>query len=119
EADIAQHVKEIFDIAEEYNKDVSMLVDDAGDPGLRSLEVMAVEALRRGWQGRALPHHARAMALYPQPYFQKVAALLRKASIGVVSDPHTGPLHAPVKGLFEAGELVCLGQKVISTSYYP
>lgn len=119
EADIAQHVREVFDIAVEYDKDISMLVDDAGDPGLRSLEVMAVEAIRRGWQGRVLAHHARAMALYPKPYFQKVAALLKKADMGVVSDPHTGPLHARVRELLEEGVLVCLGQDDISDAFYP
>ncbi|HLE51113.1 MAG TPA: amidohydrolase family protein [Anaerolineales bacterium] len=119
EADIAEHIKEVFDIAVEYDKDVSMLVDDAGDAGLRSLESMAVESIRRGWQGRALAHHARAMALYPKPYFQKVAALLKKAEMGVVSDPHTGPLHARVKELLEEGVLVCLGQDDISDAYYP
>ncbi len=119
EADIAQHVKEIFDIAVKYEKDVSMLVDDAGDPGLRSLETMAIEAIHRGWQGRVLAHHARAMALYPKPYFQKVAALLKKADMGVVSDPHTGPLHARVRELLEEGVLVCLGQDDISDAYYP
>jgi cytosine/creatinine deaminase len=119
EADVTQHVREIFDLAQEFNKDVSMLVDDAGDPGLRSLEAMAVEAIRRGWQGRALAHHARAMALYPQPYFQKVAALLKQAKMAVVSDPHTGPLHARVKELLAEGVNVCLGQDDISDAYYP
>jgi cytosine deaminase len=119
EADIQQHVKEVFDLAQEFNKDVSMLVDDAGDPGLRSLEAMAVEAIRRGWQGRALAHHARAMALYPQPYFQKIAALLKQAKMTVVSDPHTGPLHARVKELLAEGVTVCLGQDDISDAYYP
>ena len=119
EADIQQHVREIFDLAQEFNKDVSMLVDDAGDPGLRSLEAMAVEAIQRGWQGRALAHHARAMALYPQPYFQKVAALLKNANMAVVSDPHTGPLHARVKELLAEGVNVCLGQDDISDAYYP
>lgn len=119
EADIRDHVKEIFDLAQEFDKDVSMLVDDAGDAGLRSLEVMAVEAIRRGWQGRALAHHARAMELYPQPYFQKVAALLKQARMSVVSDPHTGPLHARVKELLEEGVNVCLGQDDISDGYYP
>lgn len=119
EADIQAHVKEIFALAEEFNKDVSMLVDDAGDAGLRSLEAMAVETIRRGWQGRALAHHARAMELYPQPYFQKVAALLKQAQIPVVSDPHTGPLHARVKELLEEGVTVCLGQDDISDGYYP
>jgi cytosine deaminase len=119
EADIRAHIKEIFDLAQEFEKDVSMLVDDAGDAGLRSLEAMAVETTRRGWQGRALAHHARAMELYPQPYFQKVAALLKQANLAVVSDPHTGPLHARVKELLEEGVTVCLGQDDISDGYYP
>lgn len=119
ETEIQKHVQEIFDLAQEFNKDVSMLVDDAGDAGLRSLEAMAVEAVKRGWQGRALAHHARAMELYPQPYFQKVAALLRQANMAVVSDPHTGPLHARVKELMEEGVTVCLGQDDISDGYYP
>jgi cytosine deaminase len=119
EEDIRKHIQIIFDLAEQFDKDVSMLVDDAGDPGLRSLEWMAVETIHRGWQGRALAHHARAMALYPTPYFQKVAALLKKAQMGVVSDPHTGPLHARVKELLQEGVLVCIAQDDISDAYYP
>jgi cytosine deaminase len=80
---------------------------------------MAVESIKRGWQGRALAHHARAMELYPQPYFQKVAALLKQAQMAIVSDPHTGPLHARVKELLEEGVTVCLGQDDISDGYYP
>ncbi len=119
EADIEDHINVIFEIAEKYDKPVSMLVDDAGDPGLRSLEVMALETIKRGWHGRSLAHHARAMALYPKPYFQKVAALLNKAEMGIVSDPHTGPLHARIRELREEGVLVCLGMDDISDAYYP
>lgn len=119
EADMLEHIKEIFEIAEEFDADISMLVDDAGDPGLRSLEMMAVETIRRGWQGRVLAHHARAMHLYPKPYFKKLAALLKSARVGVVSDPHTGPLHACVSELLEEGCLVGLGQDDISDAYYP
>jgi len=118
DADIAEHVKAIFDIAEEFDADVSMLVDDAGDPGLRSIELMAVETIKRKRFGRSLAHHARAMALYPKPYFQKLSALLKKAQMGVVSDPQTGPLHARVHELLEEGNLVCLGQDDISDAYY-
>lgn len=118
ESDIAEHVKVIFDIADEFDADVSMLVDDAGDAGLRSLELMAVETIKRKRFGRSLAHHARAMALYPEPYFQKVSALLKQAQMGVVSDPQTGPLHARVQELLEEGNLVCLGQDDISDAYY-
>jgi cytosine/creatinine deaminase len=119
DADIAEHVRVIFNLAVEFNKDVSMLVDDAGDSGLRSLEVMALETIKRGWQGRSLAHHARAMALYPKPYLQKVSALLKKAGMGLVTDPHTGPLHLRVREMLEEGNLVCLGQDDISDAYYP
>jgi len=119
EADILEHVRVIFDLAVEFDKEVSMLVDDAGDAGLRSLEALAVETIRRGWHGRSLAHHARAMALYPTPYFQKVCALLNQARMGVVSDPHTGPLHARVRELLANDNLVCLGQDDISDAYYP
>ena len=57
--------------------------------------------------------------MYPKPYLQKLAALLKKAEMGVVSDPHTGPLHARVRELLEENVLVCLGQDDISDAYYP
>ncbi len=119
DADIAEHVRVCFEIAEKFDKPVSMLVDDAGDPGLRSIENMALETIQRGWQGRSLAHHARAMSMYPKPYLQKLAALLKQAQMGVVTDPHTGPLHARVRELMEEDVLVCLGMDDISDAYYP
>ena len=110
ESDMEQHVRTVFDIAVANDAPVSMLLDDAGDPGLRTLEMMATEALRRGWEGRALAHHARAMALYPDPYFERLVSLLAAADVAVVSDPHTGPLHARVRELAAAGINVSLGQ---------
>jgi cytosine deaminase len=119
DADAQHHVDAMFAIAREFDKPVSMLVDDAGDAGLRTLEMMALAAIKQGWQGRALAHHARAMALYPVPYLQKVIALLKQAQMYVVSDPQTGPLHARVRELLEGGAFVCLGQDDISDAYYP
>lgn len=119
DANAREHVRQMFEIAVANDRPVSMLVDDAGDPGLRTLEMMAVAAMENGWQGRVLAHHARAMALYPEPYFQKLAALLRQADMPVVTDPHTGPLHARVRELLAAGVRVCLGQDDISDAYYP
>ncbi len=118
EAAMADHVRIVFDIAVENDAPVSMLLDDAGDPGLRTLEMMATEALRQGWEGRALAHHARAMQLYPDPYFERLVALLSAADVAVVSDPHTGPLHARVRELMAAGVNVSLGQDDISDAYY-
>lgn len=119
EEDEQKHIDAMFEIAKAFDKDVSMLVDDAGDSGLRTLEMLAVKTIKEKWYGRTLAHHARAMALYAEPYFQKVVALLKKAQMGVVSDPHTGPLHARVKDLIRENVLVVLGQDDISDAYYP
>lgn len=119
DADSQEHIDRMFRIARKYNKDVSMLIDDAGDPTLRSLEMLAVTTLREGWEGRVTVQHARAMALYPEPYYRKIEALLKKARMGLVSDPHTGPLYARVKSLYKAGVNVALGQDDIADAYYP
>jgi cytosine/creatinine deaminase len=119
DADAAAHLKVCFDLAKHFDKDVSMLLDDTGDPGLRTLEMMAVEAIRRGWHGRALAHHCRAMSVYPLPYVSRLARLLQVARMPVVTNPHTGPLHARVKELLAENVLVCLGQDDISDAYYP
>ena len=115
----AEHVRFCFELAEDFDKDVSMLLDDAGDASLRTLELMAREAIARGWQGRALAHHCRAMALYDAAYLGVLIPLLQRAKVPVVTDPHTGPLHARVKELLAAGITVCLGQDDISDAYYP
>jgi len=96
-----------------------MLVDDAGDPTLKTLEMLTLKTIKEGLNGRVLAHHARAMQFYPTPYFMKLVNLLKKGEVGVVSDPHTGPLHARVKEMIEEGALVVLGQDDISDAYYP
>lgn len=119
DADMQEHIDRMFALAKEFDKDVSMLIDDAGDPGLRSLEMLAVKTLKEGWQGRVTAQHCRAMAMYREPYFRKILALLQKASIGLVSDPQTGPLHARVRDLYDSGVAVALGQDDIADAYYP
>ena len=117
--DAHEHINRMFKLAKEYGKDISMLMDDAGDPGLRTLEMLAVKTIKEGWQGKVTAHHARAVALYPEPYFRKIAALLKRAQIAVISDPQTGPLYAKVRDLYDEGIAVALGQDDIADAYYP
>lgn len=118
-ADRAEHVRFCFALAREFGADVSMLLDDVGDARLRTLELMARAAIEHGWEGRALAHHCRAMALYDDAYLGELLPLLARARVPVVTDPHTGPLHARVRELAAAGITVCLGQDDISDAYYP
>ncbi|MEM3061550.1 MAG: amidohydrolase family protein, partial [Candidatus Bathyarchaeia archaeon] len=117
--DMHKHIERMFEIAKEYDKDVAMLTDDAGDPNLRTTEMLAVKAIKEGWIGRTMACHARAMETYSDPYFRKLTALLKRANMSIVSDPHTGPLHARVKELLREGVNVALGQDDIADAYYP
>ncbi|HCM25782.1 MAG: cytosine deaminase [Treponema sp. GWB1_62_6] len=119
EEDMQDHVDRMFALAVEFGKDVSMLLDDAGDAGLRTVEMLAKKTIKEGWEGRVTVQHARAMSLYPEPYYRKIEHLLKVARIGLVSDPQTGPLYARVKDLYAAGVSVALGQDDIADAYYP
>jgi cytosine deaminase len=117
--DAQTHIDTMFAIATEFDAPVSMLVDDVGNSESRTLEMLAMTTKKVGWGGRVLAHHARAMALYPDNYHSNLVKLLKDNSIGIVTDPHTGPLHVRVKDLLEQEVLVCLGQDDISDAYYP
>lgn len=117
--DAQEHIDRMFALAKKYDKPVSMLIDDAGDPTLKTLEMLAVTTIKNGWEGRVTAQHSRAMALYPEPYYRKIEYLLKRAKIGVVSDPQTGPLYARVKDLYHAGVRIALGQDDIADAYYP
>jgi cytosine deaminase len=59
------------------------------------------------------------MSTYPEPYLRALMQKLRDADVAIVSNPHTGPLHAKIPELLAAGITVCLGQDDISDAYYP
>lgn len=117
--DSKKHIDIAFEIAKKYDADVAMLTDDAGDPELRTTEYLATSAIKNGWEGRVTACHARATALYDDVHHRKFAALLKKAGVGIVTNPHTGPLHVRVKELLSAGVTVALSQDDVYDAYYP
>lgn len=117
--DSKKHIRIGFEIAKKFDADVAMLTDDAADPGLRTTEYLAAETIRNGWTGRVTACHARATALYNNAHHKKLIALLKKAGVSVVTNPHTGPLHVRVKQLLNAGVTVALGQDDVYDAYYP
>jgi cytosine deaminase len=119
DTDARAHVQWACRLAAESGKRVAMLVDDAGDGGLRTTAMLAEAMIEHGLQGRGVACHARALALYPLPSVLRLADLARTAGLAFVSDPHTGPLHLPVRELLDEGLPVALGQDDIEDAYYP
>lgn len=117
--DAREHVRRMCALAVEFDRSVAMLVDDAGDPALRTTEMLAVEMVRQGLIGRGIANHARAVGTYAEPSVRRLAGLARQAGLTFVSDPHTGPLRLPVSLMDELGVPVALGQDDIDDAYYP
>ena len=119
DADAHEHVRRMCELAADRGLRVAMLVDDAGDPTLRTTEMLATEMIRTKLIGRGIANHARAVGQYAEPSIRRVIALARQAGLSFVSDPHTGPLHLPVMEFLDAGLPVALGQDDIEDAYYP
>jgi cytosine deaminase len=119
DAEAREHVRRMCALAAAHGRRVAMLVDDAGDPALHTTEMLAEAMLEHDLVGRGVANHARAVGLYARPTLERLAGLVKRAGLGFVSDPHTGPLHLPVRELTAMGVPVALGQDDIEDAYYP
>ncbi len=119
DADARRHVTWACRQARARERRVAMLVDDAGDPSLRTTGMLAEQLIEHGLVGRGVACHARAVGCYEMPSILRLARLARKAGLGFISDPHTGPLHLPVETFIREGLHVGLGQDDMEDAYYP
>jgi cytosine deaminase len=119
DAEAHEHVRRMCELAASRGRRVAMLVDDAGDASLRTTEMLAAAMLEHDLVGRGVANHARAVGLYARPSLERLGGLAKRAGLGFVSDPHTGPLHLPVRELTAMGIPVALGQDDVEDAYYP
>ncbi len=130
--DSMKHIKICFDIAQRFNADVDMHVDETDDPFYRTLEMLADETIARGWQGRVTAGHTCALAAYDDHYASYVIEKVKRAGIHMITNPVTNlmlqgrndkqPIRrgiTRVKELLEAGVNVSFGQDCIKDTFYP
>lgn len=131
-ADSLAHVKLCFDIAEKYDADIDMHVDETDDPFYRTLEMVADEAIKRGWEGRVTAGHTCALAAYDDHYANYVIEKVARAKMNIITNPVTNlmlqgrldkqPIRrgiTRVKELLAAGVNVSFGQDCIKDTFYP
>src|SRR5947199_8905511 len=68
EAPQREHVRLCFDLAERFDRDLDMHVDETDDGAVRTLEMVADEALRRSYLGRVVAGHVCSLAAAPHDY---------------------------------------------------
>src|SRR5947208_12603093 len=72
EASQREHVRLCFDLAERFDRDLDMHVDETDDAGVRTLEMVADEALARGYNGRVCAGHVCSLSAADHAYAERV-----------------------------------------------
>jgi cytosine deaminase len=116
-SDQRAHVEWACALAARRGLRVAMLTDDAPDPRYRTTAMLAEAMLEHGVAGVAC--HARALGRYREKQLAEVLQLCSRAGLGLVCNPHTGPVALPVVKAMAAAVPVALAQDDIEDAYYP
>jgi len=127
-----EHVRLCFDLAERFDRDLDMHVDETDDGGVRTLEMVADEALRRGFVDRVCAGHVCSLAAASDEYAERVIEKCARAGISICANPVTNLVlqgradHGLVRrGMTRvdefraAGVNVLFGQDCVKDGFYP
>jgi cytosine deaminase len=132
EAAQREHVRFCFDLAQRFDADVDMHVDETDDGSVRTLAMVVEETERRGWQGRVTVGHVCALAAADHAYADDVVAGCARSGITVVTNPVTNLVlqgrgdrglvrrgTTRVAELLASGVRVAFGQDCVDDAFYP
>lgn len=122
----------IYDLAQKFDRLIDVHCDETDDEHSRFLEVLAAQAIRRGFQGRVSAGHTTAMHSYNNAYAFKLQGLLQQANLNIIANPFDNTVLQArfdtypkrrgitrVKELLAAGINVSLGHDSIMDPWYP
>lgn len=131
-ADAARQIDIVFEIAQKYDADVDMHIDETDNPYWHSLELLAEKTIETGWHGRVTAGHCCAMSAWDDKMAARIIDKVRQANIHIVTNApinlmlegrgHNHPKPrgiARVKELLEAGVNVACGQDDVQNMFYP
>src|SRR5439155_12137917 len=132
EASQREHVRLCFELAQRFNRDLDMHVDETDDGQIRTLEMVADEALARGFTGRVCAGHVCSLSAADHAYADRVIEKFRRAEISIAANPVTnlvlqgrGDRGLIRRGTTRIGELraagvnVLFGQDCVKDGFYP
>ena len=127
-----EHVRLCFELAERFDRDIDMHVDETDDGGVRTLEIVADEALTRGYVGRVCAGHVCSLAAADDAYADRVIEKCLRAGISIAANPVTnlvlqgrGDRGLIRRGTTRIGEFraagvnVLFGQDCVKDGFYP
>ncbi len=82
-----EHVDLVFEIAQKYDVDIDMHIDQTKDPFAQALEYTAMRSIELGYQGRVAGGHCTSLAYQNKSHALKVIELLKLADFHVCVNP--------------------------------
>src|SRR5215475_10571348 len=83
DTDAHAHIDIVFRLAREFDVDVDFHIDFFDEPDHLHVLYVAEQAVRFGWQGRVAVGHASELAALDPHRFERTAAALKDAGVGV------------------------------------
>jgi cytosine/creatinine deaminase len=127
-----EHIDICMRLAQRYDADVDMHIDETDDPGSRTLAMLIDATVGHGWQGRVTAGHCCAMAAWEDEYAAQVLVDAAAAGLRFVTNPATnlllqGRLDSEprrrglprIKQMLAAGLPVASGQDCVHDGFYP
>jgi cytosine deaminase len=127
-----EHIGICMRLAQRYDTDVDMHIDETDDPDSKTLAMLIDATVEHGWQGRVTAGHCCAMAAWDDGYVSDVIARAVTAGVGFVANPATNLLlqgrldREPrrrglprIKQMLAAGLPVACGQDCVHDGFYP
>lgn len=129
--DTEAHVDICLSLAEKYDVEVDLHVDETDDPTARSLEYLAARVVETASDVDVTVGHICALAAYDESHARRVIDLVAEAGCHVVSNPGTNLMlqgrddqHPKRRGLTridqlrEAGVSIAAGQDNVRDAFY-
>src|SRR5207249_10033240 len=87
-----EHIDICMRLAQRYDTDVDMHIDETDDPDSKTLAMLIDATVNHGWRGRVTAGHCCAMAAWDDEYASDVIARAVTAGVGFVANPATNLL---------------------------
>lgn len=129
--DGVRSIRQIFDLAEQYDRLIDVHCDEVDDDQSRFVEVIVAEAIKRGGGERVSASHTTAFGSYNDSYAYKLLGFIRRTNINFIPNPlinitlqgrmDTYPKRrglTRIKELWQNGVNVSLGQDCIYDPWY-
>lgn len=117
--DVEGHLDVVFGVAQKHGVDVDIHLHDAGMLGAFEIEQIAARTQALGMQGHVAVSHAYALGDIPADALKKIAGVLARSGVAIMTNAPGSRPFPPVALLRDAGVTVFSGNDNIRDSWWP